>query len=250
MSVTDNNKKHMLMCLLHSQVILNLVLYSNNISVPVVPQTVLRLYSPEVWKEALQVVGVAKLVFALISTSYQTAPGSVQLSALLLDVIHCLWMGLDQTLCCLTKRIYLDSGAGKISVRGNSYKKDSKSYFKLHFYMTDLITQSSQVSLKAFMFTLQCLNTGQVMTVVVSVECLVLLLNPLFSFISIPNCTNTVCWECHTRFQTSVWHPCYVVLQRLVRTCGIAAPHGHCPACCSFLQPAAAVIASDYLAPT
>lgn len=51
---------------------------------------------------------------------------------------------------------------------------------------SDLITQSCQVPLKAFMFTLQSLDTGQVMTVVVCVEGLVLLLDPLFSFISIP----------------------------------------------------------------
>lgn len=51
---------------------------------------------------------------------------------------------------------------------------------------SDLVTQGCQVSLKAFMFALQSLDTGQVVTVVVSVEGLVLLLNPLFSFISIP----------------------------------------------------------------
>lgn len=72
--------------------------------------------------------------------------------------------------------------------------------------MTDLITQGCQVSLKAFMFTLQCLNTGQVMTVVVSVECLVLLLNPLFSFISIP-----------VEEQTQSWLKCYK--ENLLKKC-------------------------------
>lgn len=56
---------------------------------------------------------VAKLVFALVSTSHQAAPGSVQLSAFLLNVIHCLRVGLDQTFCCLPKRVDLSRGAGK-----------------------------------------------------------------------------------------------------------------------------------------
>lgn len=60
-------------------------------------------------------MGVAKLVFALVSTTHQAAPGSVQLSAFLLDVIHCLRVGLDQTLRCLPKRVHLGRGAGKIS---------------------------------------------------------------------------------------------------------------------------------------
>lgn len=50
---------------------------------------------------------------------------------------------------------------------------------------SDLVTQGCQVSLKALMFALQSLDTGQVMAVVVSVEGLVLLLDPLFSFICI-----------------------------------------------------------------
>lgn len=52
-------------------------------------------FSPEVREEALQVMRVSKLVFALVSTSYQTAPGSVELSTLLLYVIHSLRVGLD-----------------------------------------------------------------------------------------------------------------------------------------------------------
>lgn len=130
-------------------------------------------------------MGVAKLVFALIGTAHQTAPSGVQLSALLLDIIHCLWVWLDQAFCCLTKRVHLGKGAGK-QVSGEIFKTKTQSYIKLNCYVTDLITEGCQVSLKAFMFTLQSLNTGQVMTVIVSVECLVLLLNPLFSFISIP----------------------------------------------------------------
>lgn len=63
--------------------------------------------SPEVTEEALQVMGVAQLVLALVSTTHQTAPGCVQLSALLLDVIHSLGMRLDQTLCGLTQRVHL-----------------------------------------------------------------------------------------------------------------------------------------------
>ena len=50
---------------------------------------------------------------------------------------------------------------------------------------TDLVPEGGQVSLEAFVFALQSLNTGQVVTVVVSVESLVLLLNPLFGFISV-----------------------------------------------------------------
>lgn len=52
-------------------------------------------------------MGVAQLVFALISTSHQAAPGRVQLSAFLLDVVHCLWVGLNQTFRCLAKRVHL-----------------------------------------------------------------------------------------------------------------------------------------------
>ena len=40
-----------------------------------------------------------------------------------------------------------------------------------------------------------------------------------------------------------------IFFQSLVHTCGIAVPHGHYPACCSFLQQVAAVTASDYSAP-
>lgn len=65
------------------------------------------LVSPEVREEALQVVRVAKLVFALVGTSHQAAPGSVQLSAFLLDVVHRFRVGLDQTLRCLPKGVHL-----------------------------------------------------------------------------------------------------------------------------------------------
>lgn len=44
------------------------------------------------------------------------------------------------------------------------------------------------------MFALQSLDTGQVVTIVVSVEGLVLLLNPLFGFISIPEQERTQLW--------------------------------------------------------
>lgn len=57
--------------------------------------------------------------------------------------------------------------------------------------VSDLVTQGCQVSLKAFVFTLQSLDAGQVVTIVVSVEGLVLLLNPFFSFISIPEQKHT-----------------------------------------------------------
>lgn len=85
--------------------------------------------------------------------------------------------------------------------------------------MTDLITQGCQVSLKPFMFTLQSLNTGQVMAIVVSVECLVLLLNPLFSFISIPveeqttlfklyiNCRKNVLYKDNAETAVTLIHP-------------------------------------------
>lgn len=39
-------------------------------------------------------------------------------------------------------------------------------------------------------------------------------------------------------------------LIREARTCEIAAPHGHCLACCSSPQPVVAGSASDYSAPT
>lgn len=51
---------------------------------------------------------------------------------------------------------------------------------------SDLITQSCQVSLKTFMFALQSLDAGQVVTVVVGGEGLVFLFNPLFGLIRIP----------------------------------------------------------------
>lgn len=70
--------------------------------------------SPEVRQEALQVVGVAQLVLALVSTPHQAAPGRVELRALLLDVVHGLGVGLDQTLSRLPQRVHLGSGAGHI----------------------------------------------------------------------------------------------------------------------------------------
>lgn len=71
--------------------------------------------SPEVGQETLQVVGVAQLVFALVGTSHQAAPGSVQLCAFLLDVVHCFRVGLDQALCCLSERVNLGRGMAKLS---------------------------------------------------------------------------------------------------------------------------------------
>lgn len=67
-------------------------------------------FSPEVTEEALQVVRVAQFFFALVSTTHQAAPGCVQLSALLLDVIHSLWMRLNQTLSSLTQWVHLPQG--------------------------------------------------------------------------------------------------------------------------------------------
>lgn len=55
-------------------------------------------------------MGVPKLVFALVSTAHQAAPGSVQLSAFLLNVINCLGVGLNETFCCLPKRVHLRRG--------------------------------------------------------------------------------------------------------------------------------------------
>lgn len=51
---------------------------------------------------------------------------------------------------------------------------------------SDLVSQGSQVSLEALVFALQGLHAGQVVAVVVGVEGLVLLLDPLLGFISIP----------------------------------------------------------------
>lgn len=96
--------------LLDVHFIFNLVLHLNSDSLET-SDPVAVLSSPEIREEALQVMGVAKFVFALVSTSYQAAPGSVKFSAFLLDVIHCLWVGLDQTLRCLTKRVHLGTGA-------------------------------------------------------------------------------------------------------------------------------------------
>lgn len=47
-------------------------------------------------------MGVSQFVLALISSAHQAAPSRVQLSALLLDVIHGLGVGLDQTLSRFT----------------------------------------------------------------------------------------------------------------------------------------------------
>lgn len=68
---------------------------------------------PEVREEALQVVGIAQLVLALVCTAHQAAPSRVELSAFLLDVVHSLRVGLDQPLCCLAQGVYLAvDGAG------------------------------------------------------------------------------------------------------------------------------------------
>ena len=68
---------------------------------------------PEVGQEALQVVGVAQLVLPLVGATHQAAPGRIQLRALLLDVVHRLGVGLDQTLRRLPQRVYLRSGQGE-----------------------------------------------------------------------------------------------------------------------------------------
>lgn len=51
---------------------------------------------------------------------------------------------------------------------------------------SDLVSQGGQVSLEALVFALQGLHAGQVVAVVVGVEGLVLLLDPLLGLISIP----------------------------------------------------------------
>lgn len=66
--------------------------------------------SPEVRQEALQIMGVAQFIFALVGSSHQTAPRCVQLGAFLLNVVNSLRVRLDQTLCCLSKRVHLDEG--------------------------------------------------------------------------------------------------------------------------------------------
>ena len=50
---------------------------------------------------------------------------------------------------------------------------------------SDLVPERGQVPLEAFVFALQSLNAGQVVAVVVRVESLVLLLDPLFGFVSV-----------------------------------------------------------------
>lgn len=62
---------------------------------------------PEVRQEALQVVGVAQLVLALVGSAHQAAPRRVELGALLLDVVHGLRVGLDQPLCRLAQGVNL-----------------------------------------------------------------------------------------------------------------------------------------------
>ena len=49
-----------------------------------------------------------------------------------------------------------------------------------------LVSQSCQVSLEAFVFALQSLDAGQVVAVVVGVQRLVLLLDPLFGLVGVP----------------------------------------------------------------
>jgi len=61
-------------------------------------------------------VRVAQFFFALVSTTHQATPGSVQLGALLLDVVHSLRMRLNQTLCGLPKRVHLPQGENYISI--------------------------------------------------------------------------------------------------------------------------------------
>lgn len=62
---------------------------------------------------------IDQLVLALVRPAHQTAPGSVQLAAFVLDVLHSLWVGLDQTLGCLPERVDL-SREGAPSVRSTA----------------------------------------------------------------------------------------------------------------------------------
>lgn len=74
-----------------------------------------------------------------------------------------------------------------------------------HFCPIDLVSKSGQISLKALVFTLQSLDAGQVVTVVVSVESLVLLLDPLFSFICISGEEQTEESPMKSPFSALVW---------------------------------------------
>lgn len=50
---------------------------------------------------------------------------------------------------------------------------------------THLVTQSCKVPLKALMLALQGLDTGQIMAIVVCVQSLILLFNPLFCLVRV-----------------------------------------------------------------
>lgn len=65
---------------------------------------------------------VDQLVLPLVRPAHQTAPGSVQLTALVLDVLHSLWVGLDQTLGCLPERVDL-SREGARSVPSTAHSE-------------------------------------------------------------------------------------------------------------------------------
>ena len=73
-------------------------------------------------------MGVAQLVLPLVGAAHQAAPRRVQLRALLLDVVHRLGVGLDQTLRRLPQRVHLRTGWGgrRRRRRRNRAKKDPR----------------------------------------------------------------------------------------------------------------------------
>lgn len=144
---------------------------------------------PEVTEEALQVVGVAQLGLALVRALSQAAPRLVQLRALFLQVLGRLGVGLDQALGGLPQGVDLREQGGQKAregaalcrvksraARGQNVPRPATSH---------LVTESREVPLKALVFALQGLDAGQIVAVVVGVQSLILLFNPLFGLVRI-----------------------------------------------------------------
>merc|ERR1719422_522983 len=107
-----------------------------------------------VTQEPLEVIRVQQFDLALVSLAAEVGPLLIDVLLLLVDNLRAVLVDVHQLACLLVQ-------------------------------LGDLVTQSSKISLKTLVLPLKSLNSSQIMTDAVIVQCFILLSNPIFGLINI-----------------------------------------------------------------
>jgi len=110
---------------------------------------------PVVTQEALKVVWIQKLNLAKIGFCTQVSPFFIYIFLLFIDNLCIIFVGMHKLACFLIK-------------------------------LVDLVSKSSEISLKTFVFALKCLDCSEVLANIIIIQGFILLPNPIFGFIHIP----------------------------------------------------------------